>query len=126
MLRQLKQRYRAPIHGAVASAVILLMVAQEVVGFHTPYKPEKSRHFDVTKSETFVPVTDKVFDLHYADGSHLKGFNGIDQVWVRFLNQFFWLHAQFGCCSSVITNAQLHLELLQIATARISMASMVF
>jgi hypothetical protein len=24
----------------------------------------------------------QVFDLHYADGSHLKGFNGIDQVWV--------------------------------------------
>ena len=24
----------------------------------------------------------QVFDLHYADGSHLKGFNGVDQVWV--------------------------------------------
>ena len=24
----------------------------------------------------------QVFDLHYADGSHLRGFNGVDQVWV--------------------------------------------
>ena len=23
-----------------------------------------------------------MFDLHYADGSHLRGFNGVDQVWV--------------------------------------------
>jgi hypothetical protein len=28
----------------------------------------------------------QVFDLHYADGSHLKGFNGVDQVWVSGLN----------------------------------------
>ncbi len=26
----------------------------------------------------------QVFDLHYADGSHLRGFNGVDQVWVSF------------------------------------------
>lgn len=30
-------------------------------------------------------VTDcvpQIFDLHYADGSHLHGFNGVDQIWV--------------------------------------------
>ena len=29
-----------------------------------------------------VFYTLQVFDLHYADGSHLRGFNGVDQVWV--------------------------------------------
>lgn len=87
--------------------VILLGLVAGAVGFHTPYRPEQSRHFDVTKSSSFNPITSKVkhpchagsrwgkdgmltagplalqvFDLHYADGSHLKGFNGVDQVWV--------------------------------------------
>lgn len=29
----------------------------------------------------------QVFDLHYADGSHLRGFNGVDQVWVSAMEQ---------------------------------------
>ena len=28
----------------------------------------------------------QVFDLHYADGSHLRGFNGVDQIWVSALS----------------------------------------
>ena len=28
--------------------------------FHTPYKPEKSRHFDASKSSSFSAITDKV------------------------------------------------------------------
>ena len=34
----------------------------------------------------------QVFDLHYADGSHLRGFNGVDQVWVSFCEG-----GQYGC-----------------------------
>ena len=45
---------------ALVAAVALVFVAGGVAGFHTPYKPEQSRHFDVTQSSTFVPVTDKV------------------------------------------------------------------
>jgi len=66
----------------VQRALLLLGLLGGAFGFHTPYRPEQSRHFDVTKSSTFNPITNKVFDLHYADGSHLKGFNGVDQVWL--------------------------------------------
>lgn len=32
-----------------------------VVGaFHTPYRPEQSRHYDVTKTDSFHPITEKV------------------------------------------------------------------
>jgi hypothetical protein len=31
-----------------------------VGAFHTPYRPEQSRHYDVTKTETFKPITEKV------------------------------------------------------------------
>lgn len=40
-------------------AVVLGFIA--VVGaFHTPYRPEQSRHYDVTKTDTFKPITEKV------------------------------------------------------------------
>eukprot|EP00282_Hemiselmis_andersenii_P028658 CAMPEP_0169456838 /NCGR_PEP_ID=MMETSP1042-20121227/16561_1 /TAXON_ID=464988 /ORGANISM="Hemiselmis andersenii, Strain CCMP1180" /LENGTH=484 /DNA_ID=CAMNT_0009569077 /DNA_START=8 /DNA_END=1462 /DNA_ORIENTATION=+ len=65
-----------------ATSAVLLSLLGACGAFHTPYRPEQSRHFDVTKSSTFSPITTKVFDLHYADGSHLKGFNGVDQVWL--------------------------------------------
>ena len=39
---------------ALVAAVALVFVAGG------PYKPEQSRHFDVTQSSTSVPVTDKV------------------------------------------------------------------
>ena len=33
-----------------------------VVGaFHTPYRPEQSRHYDVTKTDSFHPITEKVY-----------------------------------------------------------------
>ena len=67
-----------------------------------PYRrPQDSRHFDATKSSTFVAQTSQVplgppcddlwakfdlslqtFDLNYADGSHLRGFSGVDQVYM--------------------------------------------
>jgi hypothetical protein len=28
--------------------------------FHTPYRPEQSRHYDVTRTTTFKPITEKV------------------------------------------------------------------
>ena len=66
--------------GALAAAALGWVA---VVGaFHTPYRPEQSRHFDVTRTSSFSPITEKIFDLHYADGSHLRGFNGVDQVWL--------------------------------------------
>jgi hypothetical protein len=40
-----------------------VLVAVFLVGtgaFHTPYKPEKSRHFDASKSSSFSAITDKV------------------------------------------------------------------
>eukprot|EP00961_Rhodomonas_salina_P086651 1165168-Rhodomonas_salina.2 len=43
---------------AVAIGVLLALTA--VSAFHTPYRPEQSRHFDVTKSSTFHPITEKV------------------------------------------------------------------
>ena len=32
-----------------------------VGAFHTPYRPEQSRHYDVTKTDSFHPITEKVF-----------------------------------------------------------------
>lgn len=44
---------------AFAFAAALGFVA--VVGaFHTPYRPEQSRHYDVTKTDSFHPITEKV------------------------------------------------------------------
>ena len=51
--------------------------------FDEPYKPEESRHFDVKSSSTFRADPKKQFDLSYADGTELKGFNGNDIVHVR-------------------------------------------
>ena len=58
-------------------------VADEVESnqlFDEPYRPEDSRHFDVAQSSTFIPQASQTFDLNYADGSHLRGFSGVDQV----------------------------------------------
>ena len=44
--------------------------------FTEKYRPNDSRHFDVKATSTFEPNTAKTFDLHYADGSHLRGFEG--------------------------------------------------
>ena len=48
--------------------------------FTDKYRPNDSRHFDVKATSTFEPNTAKTFDLHYADGSHLRGFEGKDVV----------------------------------------------
>jgi hypothetical protein len=37
----------------------------------------------IKKSSTFEPHATMIFDLSYADGSELKGFNGEDIVHVR-------------------------------------------
>uniref|UniRef100_A0A7S0NCV4 Peptidase A1 domain-containing protein n=1 Tax=Hanusia phi TaxID=3032 RepID=A0A7S0NCV4_9CRYP len=50
--------------------------------FDEAYRPQDSRHFDASKSSTFVPQTSQTFDLNYADGSHLRGFSGVDQVYM--------------------------------------------
>ena len=48
--------------------------------FHTPYRQEDSRHFDIEASSTFQADARRRFDLSYADGSELKGFNAHDIV----------------------------------------------
>jgi hypothetical protein len=53
--------------------------------FDEPYKADDSRHFDVQASSTFKPDPKKVFDLSYADGTELKGFNANDVVHVSIL-----------------------------------------
>ena len=53
--------------------------------FDEPYKAADSRHFDVQASTTFSAEPKKQFDLSYADGSELKGFNGRDVVHVSML-----------------------------------------
>eukprot|EP00282_Hemiselmis_andersenii_P035400 CAMPEP_0169439708 /NCGR_PEP_ID=MMETSP1042-20121227/7350_1 /TAXON_ID=464988 /ORGANISM="Hemiselmis andersenii, Strain CCMP1180" /LENGTH=574 /DNA_ID=CAMNT_0009550655 /DNA_START=8 /DNA_END=1732 /DNA_ORIENTATION=- len=50
--------------------------------FDEAYRPNDSRHFKVDKSTTFVPESSQTFDLNYADGSHLRGFSGVDQVFM--------------------------------------------
>lgn len=49
--------------------------------FNEPYRPDESRHYD-TSSSTFTPNAAKQFDLSYADGTVLRGFNGQDVVQV--------------------------------------------
>ena len=44
--------------------------------FSESFIPEQSRHLDVQADSTFAAEADKTFDLHYADGSHLRGFTG--------------------------------------------------
>jgi len=48
--------------------------------FTESFIPEKSRHLDVSKDTSFSASPDKTFDLHYADGSHLRGFTGNSMV----------------------------------------------
>jgi len=50
--------------------------------FDEAYRPEDSRHFRADQSSTFVPQSSQTFDLNYADGSHLRGFSGVDQVYM--------------------------------------------
>ena len=44
--------------------------------FTEAFIPEQSRHLDVQADTKFKAEADKTFDLHYADGSHLRGFTG--------------------------------------------------
>jgi hypothetical protein len=46
----------------VVPAVLSALFFGHASAFHTPYRPEQSRHFDVTKSSTFKPITTKVGD----------------------------------------------------------------
>jgi hypothetical protein len=48
--------------------------------FDEPYRPAESRHFNIQASHTFHADTSKKFDLSYADGTELSGFQGLDQV----------------------------------------------
>ena len=57
--------------------------------FDEPYKSEDSRQFKIQASTTFVPDPKKQFDLSYADGTELKGFNGHDVVHVSAPNKCF-------------------------------------
>ena len=50
--------------------------------FDEAYRPEDSRHFRAEDSSTFVGQASQTFDLNYADGSHLRGFSGVDQVYM--------------------------------------------
>jgi len=50
--------------------------------FDEEYRPQDSRHFKVSQSSTFVPQSFQTFDLNYADGTHLRGFSGADQVYM--------------------------------------------
>ena len=54
--RRLRGRMRCLV-GTLAAA---LGCVAAVGAFHTPYRPEQSRHYDVTKTETFKPITEKV------------------------------------------------------------------
>jgi hypothetical protein len=50
--------------------------------FDEPYRASDSRHFAVSQSTTFVPQSTQTFDLNYADGTHLRGFSGVDQIYM--------------------------------------------
>ena len=63
--------------------------------FHTPYREKDSRHFKIEESSTFVADAERRFDLSYADGSELKGFNAHDIVRVSF--EFPSLPVLFSC-----------------------------
>ena len=45
--------------------------------------PSRVHRLQIKKSSTFEPHATMIFDLSYADGSELKGFNGEDIVHVR-------------------------------------------
>jgi len=48
--------------------------------FDEAYRAADSRHFRIQSSSTFSADVEKQFDLAYADGTELKGFNGNDVV----------------------------------------------
>jgi len=60
--------------------------------FDEPYRPQDSRHFSVQGTSTFSADTAKKFDLSYADGTELQGFQGYDEVYMG----DFHAHAPFG------------------------------
>jgi len=60
--------------------------------FDEPYRPQDSRHFNAKDSSTFTATVTKKFDLSYADGTELQGFQGQDIVELG----DFHAHAPFG------------------------------
>lgn len=46
--------------GLKLGGVLLVVFLVGTGAFHTPYRPEKSRHFDASKSSSFSAITDKV------------------------------------------------------------------
>jgi hypothetical protein len=84
--------------------------------FHTPYREKDSRHFNIEESSTFVADAERRFDLSYADGSELKGFNAHDIVRVSFLSAPFLfllsLHTQLKhfCISAFYAASDIMLE----------------
>jgi len=45
---------------SVGTLAAALGCVAAVGAFHTPYRPEQSRHYDVTQTDTFKPITEKV------------------------------------------------------------------
>ena len=86
----------SPVRRALVGGLLLAAVALPVqcrVGseisddstsklFNEPYRPDESRHYDADSS-TFSADAGRQFDLSYADGTVLRGFNGEDVVQVR-------------------------------------------
>ena len=60
--------------------------------FDEPYRPQDSRHFNAVASQTFSADVARKFDLSYADGTELSGFQGSDVVELG----DFHAHAPFG------------------------------
>lgn len=60
-------------HSGILAAALGYVAA--VGAFHTPYRPEQSRHYDVTKTETFKPITEKVRfgPLHFVEERRRRG-----------------------------------------------------
>lgn len=50
--------------------------------FDEAYRPQDSKHFDISRSSTFDAHPDKTQDMHYADGTHLRSFTGVDEVYM--------------------------------------------
>lgn len=73
-----------PMMRHIAQVALFFLFFPFSCGFHTPYRPDDSRHFQILSSKTFAAYPRKRFDLSYADGTVLKGFNGIDVVKVSF------------------------------------------
>ena len=46
------------------------------------YRPQDSKHFEISSSSTFEAHPEHVQDMHYADGTHLRSFTGTDQVYM--------------------------------------------